>query len=558
MLALPLRGSTPDLYHGKYVAGMFGSGEQGVWYDPSDFSTMFQDAAGTTPVTAVEQPVGLMLDKSKGLVLGSELVNVPFGGSAGGAFAIAATSVTRNGSTGVAMVNLSAATTAGRFAKVSFTVSNQTGDGTIVRIGGGAYYTIVANGTYAVLIPTGTSSTALTFAPYFGSAGTINIDNISVRELHGNHAYQSTSASRPVLSARVNLLTYTEQFDNAAWTKTKAGVGVVPVVTANAGTAPDGTLTADRVQFDCGGTTISDRSTLVTPVVSIASGVEYIGSVWVKAYSSGDVGKQVRIFGDSVLTASIVTLTSDWQRITTVGNAKNTIGNFGIETRGAYTTNVTADVLIWGADLRPTNSGINLPPYQRVGASTDYDTAGFPHYLKFDGIDDSLVTNSIDFTATDKMTVLAGVRKLSDAAQAVVVELSASAGGYTGTFLIDGPHAVPGPIYRFGTHGSSFFASAVSPAAYPAPTTNVITGLGNISGDSAILRINGAQVAADKATDQGTGNYGNYPLYIGRRNGASLPFKGHLYGLIVRGAQTDDLHLTNAEKFLAYKSGVTL
>lgn len=43
---------------------LFASGEQGVWYDPSDITTMFQDAAGTTPVTAVEQPVGRILDKS--------------------------------------------------------------------------------------------------------------------------------------------------------------------------------------------------------------------------------------------------------------------------------------------------------------------------------------------------------------------------------------------------------------------------------------------------------------------------------------------------------------
>lgn len=45
-------------------AALFASGEQGVWYDPSDFSTMFQDSAGTTPVTAVGQPVGKILDKS--------------------------------------------------------------------------------------------------------------------------------------------------------------------------------------------------------------------------------------------------------------------------------------------------------------------------------------------------------------------------------------------------------------------------------------------------------------------------------------------------------------
>lgn len=37
---------------------------QGVWFDPSDFSTMFQDNLGATPVTATTQSVGLILDKS--------------------------------------------------------------------------------------------------------------------------------------------------------------------------------------------------------------------------------------------------------------------------------------------------------------------------------------------------------------------------------------------------------------------------------------------------------------------------------------------------------------
>ena len=43
---------------------LFAAGEQGVWYDPSDLSTLFQDAAGTIPVTAAGQPVGMMRDKS--------------------------------------------------------------------------------------------------------------------------------------------------------------------------------------------------------------------------------------------------------------------------------------------------------------------------------------------------------------------------------------------------------------------------------------------------------------------------------------------------------------
>lgn len=46
------------------LSNLFAGASAMVWYDPSDLSTMFQDAAGTTPVTASGQPVGLIRDKS--------------------------------------------------------------------------------------------------------------------------------------------------------------------------------------------------------------------------------------------------------------------------------------------------------------------------------------------------------------------------------------------------------------------------------------------------------------------------------------------------------------
>lgn len=46
------------------IKSLFSNGEQGFFYDPNDLSTMYQDAAGTVPVTAVGQPVGLIKDKS--------------------------------------------------------------------------------------------------------------------------------------------------------------------------------------------------------------------------------------------------------------------------------------------------------------------------------------------------------------------------------------------------------------------------------------------------------------------------------------------------------------
>ena len=48
----------------KPITEIFANGEQGFFYDPSDLSTMFQDASGTIPVTAAGQPIGLIRDKS--------------------------------------------------------------------------------------------------------------------------------------------------------------------------------------------------------------------------------------------------------------------------------------------------------------------------------------------------------------------------------------------------------------------------------------------------------------------------------------------------------------
>ena len=53
-------GANPD----AAILALFAGGKQGVWYDPSDKSTLFQDVAGTIPVTKDGDPVALMRDKS--------------------------------------------------------------------------------------------------------------------------------------------------------------------------------------------------------------------------------------------------------------------------------------------------------------------------------------------------------------------------------------------------------------------------------------------------------------------------------------------------------------
>jgi hypothetical protein len=51
------------------------------------------------------------------------------------------------------------------------------------------------------------------------------------------------------------------------------------------------------------------------------------------------------------------------------------------------------------------------------------------------------------------------------------------------------------------------------------------------------------------------GNFGNYPLYIGRRNNASLPLNGRIYQMIVCGKTLSASELASTEAFVNTKTG---
>jgi hypothetical protein len=167
-------------------------------------------------------------------------------------------------------------------------------------------------------------------------------------------------------------------------------------------------------------------------------------------------------------------------------------------------------------------------------------------------------TGSIDFTATDKVTLFAGVRKLSAAAQ-TILELSAAPATTNGSFaLFPGDYATAsGPYYGHGAKGTAALDSnqyAVTPANFAAPITNVLTGTSDIAGDLSVIRVNGSQQATATG-DKGSGNFSNNPLFIGARNNASQYFNGWLTSLIVRGAQSTQSQIEATESWVNGKTG---
>ena len=520
---------------------LFALAEPGVWFDPSDLTTLFQDPAGTTPVTAPGNTVGLMLDKSKGLALGAELVaNGDFssatGWTTGAGWAIGSGNAARvTGSYSVLTYTLPSALTSGKWYVLEMDKIGGSNSAMLMSLRGGATVvgptlSLTNTRVRCVLLATA-NHTSIGIEPA-GSANDGTIDNISVRELPGNHATQATLASRPIYGiepkgGRRNLLTYSEDLTQSVWTT----IG--------------GTTKNSALNF-----TFTATTSRLYQSFSLISGATYTLST---RFSDADVGKKIRptFFDSSAGWQLLADITIPAGGVVTRTFTMANAGSFvGFQAASDLSAN-TSFTLLAGQSVQ-LELGSTATAYQRVTTQYDVTEAGVAStsYLAFDGVDDGMVTGTIT-PGVDKAQIFAGVRKLSDAASGIVVEHSAATGD--GRFYL--LNFTDQKMYWLSRGGIN---SEVSSSALAAPVTNVITGLGDISGDRATVRLNGTQVAQSTA-DQGTGNYLAYPLYIGRRGGASLPFSGRVYSLITRfGANLDAGVITNTETWVAGKTGISL
>lgn len=181
-------------------------------------------------------------------------------------------------------------------------------------------------------------------------------------------------------------------------------------------------------------------------------------------------------------------------------------------------------------------------PYQRVASVNDITEAGVTDVWSafFDGVGDWLQSEvAVDLTASGQLSLFAGAKKLSDAAQGTLAELSINApsASYTGSFILRAPQTAGGNdfmIYNRGATGSQNSQAIGLPAPLPA----VISGLSDLS-DVARIRANGT-LRTTTAAVFGGGNYRSDILYVGRRAGSTLPFNGMLQSLIIRGGDLPD------------------
>lgn len=174
-----------------------------------------------------------------------------------------------------------------------------------------------------------------------GNANHLTLTNITTATFHATDAAISRNRNNEVgYREGRNLLRYSEQFDNAAWTK-QSGVTVTP----NQALSPIGDMTADL---------ITGAGTTGVIQTVIANGT-LTRSVWLRAVS----GALSVVLKDANITGITITanLTTDWQRFSWVENNGSGAQSIWIDDIPA------GGIYAWGAQIE---SGTTLTDYMKT------------------------------------------------------------------------------------------------------------------------------------------------------------------------------------------------
>ena len=398
----------------------------GMWISPRTLTSEWQGSAGTTPVSVpgtvadASNPVGLALDIRAGTpVLGPELVvNGDF--SDGGANWQVQSTWTFSGGFAVATATygllyqnftIPPSPAVNEIFSITYTISDYV-SGTIVpgmTYGNGTARS--GNGTYTDLLFCENAAYVSLLAYNF----TGKIDNVSLKKVLGNHMLQSTSAARPLMSARVNLLTYTEDFSNY-WSVDTA------VLSASAVTPPDIATTAVKYTKNAGGGFASVYRYYNTTgnynwsLVAKSAGWQYLALYLQNPdrFCYFDLINGVLGTIAAGCVATIEDLGDGWFRcsVSHTANGTNAPAFFATPTDNVYapTGDGVSGIYTTAAQYQ---IGTQATPYQAILTDgLSYPSTGFPIAQKYDGVDDGMATAAFTAgTLTSGMDCMIPVRR---------------------------------------------------------------------------------------------------------------------------------------------------
>lgn len=420
------------------------SAVKGLVYLPFDLLSGYQESTGVTALYApgqgiIDPPVGLRLDKSRGLALGPELVtNGDFttntdgwtasalSGGAASTLSVVADRmrVTNTGTTyGTALQQI--ATVVGKTYRVRADLfSSAPGISANVRVGSTA-----AGLEYGSLDAVGTSNIGAGF--HFVATGTVahitlltqnvlnassDYDNISVREIPGLHSLQATSASRPALSRRYNPLVGTENILDAAWTKSNT-VAITGAKIAAAATSAVHAIFQAAYSAAVIGLTYTHTLELKAAEYGWAIAMVQLNGTSYGRYinlATGALGGNY-INAPSAISVPVLTADGYWKvSISAVATGVNPVySSVYLVTADTGSPAFLGDG-VSGIFLRKMQVDIGpVAPYQSITNISTYDASVSPIFERFDGLDDGYGLTFAAGTLPGDTDAFYAVRRLS-------------------------------------------------------------------------------------------------------------------------------------------------
>jgi hypothetical protein len=187
---------------------------------------------------------------------------------------------------------------------------------------------------------------------------------------------------------RTNLVTYSEQFDNASWTKVSCSI------TSNSTISPDGTTTADRLVLTSvspASQTMSRQAAIVTSTttVTFSTFVKYVDKQYIQLVFAGSFSSQFANFdlingtvtAGTYVGANVQNYGNGWYRIsiTTTGLNTNCLPfiwalDTALAGRAADSTSTgTSAYLLWGAQVEAGSYATSYIPTTSAAVTRNAD-----------------------------------------------------------------------------------------------------------------------------------------------------------------------------------------
>lgn len=186
--------------------------------------------------------------------------------------------------------------------------------------------------------------------------------------------------------------------------------------------------------------------------------------------------------------------------------------------------------------------------------------SGSLYYIEYNGTTNFLVTDSIDLTGTNVLTLCWGAAKETGNNNALVLESSSNAATTNGTMRLS---VNGGSIENWECAIRGTVAQGQYRRALSGSSKNVVTMIGELIvsaflSDQLAVRVDGVAATVGGAGTTGGSNYGNHVWYFGARGGSSLYFSGDDYGGALYAIKAAGADLAAIEAFTADRTGVTL